>query len=73
MLWERPLDVKGQPSGTWRRARAFESERWCKGAMTTAINEALKPRVHKDGSRIKLVEYQCLPAGADPSGPKSPR
>lgn len=73
MLWERPLDVKGQPSGAWRRARAFEGERWCKGAMTSAINEALKPKDPKDRTSIKLVEYQCLPAGTDPSGAKRSR
>jgi hypothetical protein len=36
MLWERQLDVKGQADGGWRRKQAFEAERWCKGAMTTA-------------------------------------
>ena len=73
MLWERQLDVKGQPSGEWRRKQVFETERWCKGAMTTAINETLMPKDRQAaGAKTKLVEYQCLPGPVDPA-PKSPR
>jgi hypothetical protein len=73
MLWERPLDVKGQPSGAWRRTRTFESERWCKGAMTSAINEAVRPKDPKEEPKTSLAEYQCLPSGSDPASPKSSR
>ena len=74
MLWERQLDVKGQPSGEWRRKQVFETERWCKGAMTTAINETLMPKDRQAaGAKRKLFEYQCLPGTVDPAAPKSSR
>lgn len=74
MLWERQLDVKGQPSGEWRRKQVFETERWCKGAMTTAINQMLIARGSKPADvKRGMVEYQCLPSTADPAAPKSSR
>ena len=73
-LWERQLDSKGQPSGEWLRKRGFESERWCKGAMTTAINETLRPNeTPVAGTKRKLFEYQCLPGTVDPAASKSSR
>ena len=76
VLWERQLDGKGQPSGEWRRKRKFETERWCKGAMTTTINETLMPKERPaDGAKrkVKLFEYQCLPGTVDPAAPKTSR
>jgi hypothetical protein len=73
-LWERQLDGKGQPGGEWRRKRGFETERWCKGAMTTTINETLMPKEGPAaGAKRKLFEYQCLPGTVDPAAPKSSR
>jgi hypothetical protein len=73
-LWERQLDGKGQPSSEWRRKQGFESERWCKGAMTTAINETLMPKERPvAGAKRKLHEYQCLPGTTDPAAPTRPR
>src|SRR5713226_2516443 len=61
-LWERQLDGMGQPLGEWRRKQKFETERWCKAAMTTAINETLMPKERLvAGVKRKLFEYQCLP------------
>jgi hypothetical protein len=72
MLWKRQLDGKGQPRGEWRRKQGFETERWCKGAMTTAINETLMPKERlAAGAQRKLFEYQCLPGTVDPTAPKS--
>ncbi len=75
-LWERQLDGKGQPSGEWRRKRKFETERWCKGAMTTTINETLMPKEKPAAGakrKLELFEYQCLPATVDPAAAKSSR
>jgi hypothetical protein len=70
-LWERPVDAaSGQPRGDWQRRGSFEAERWCRGAMTTAINQTL--RAGSTGGRLdpkaKISEYQCLPEGTDPRG-----
>jgi hypothetical protein len=74
LLWERQLDGTGQPNGEWRRKQGFESERWCKGAMTTRINETLMPKEGPvAGAKRKLFEYQCLPGTLDPASPKSSR
>ncbi len=74
-LWERQLDGKGQPGGEWRRKQGFETERWCKGAMTTSINETLRPKEGPAADvkrKLKLYEYQCLPGTVDPAAaPKS--
>lgn len=71
VLWEHPQDVKRQRYGEWRRGQAFEAERWCRGAMTVAINQALTPEALK-ASELKgvVVEYQCFPANVDPRGAK---
>ena len=74
MLWERQLDGTGQPRGEWRRKKGFETERWCKAAMTTAINETLMPKERPAaGAKRELFEYQCLPGTVDPAAPKSSR
>ena len=74
LLWERQLEGKGQPRGEWRRKQGFETERWCKGAMTTSINETLMPKERPvAGATRKLFEYQCLPGTIDPAAPKSSR
>jgi hypothetical protein len=65
VLWERPLDVQRQTHGEWRPKRVFEAERWCRGAMTVAINQALAAG-GRAGRRAPAAEYQCLPSGADP-------
>ena len=65
VLWERQLDSKGEGLIDWRRGRVFDAERWCKGAMTTAINQALTQTIQVP-RKPSLVEYQCLPESADP-------
>lgn len=65
VLWERPLDLNGQKHGEWHRGPVFDRERWCKGAMTTAINQALT-ELGKKESKGKASEYQCLPGNVDP-------
>ena len=73
-LWERQLDGKGQPSGEWRRKQGFDTERWCRGAMTTAINDTLMPKERPPaGAKRKLLEYQCLPGTLGPAAPTSSR
>jgi hypothetical protein len=68
-LWERPIDAAtGQPRRDWQRRESFDAERWCRGAMTTAINQAFRagsPGGRRDAKR-EVSEYQCLPEGADP-------
>lgn len=68
-LWKRPVDtVTGQPRDAWKRVELFEAERWCKGAMTRAINQTLAAG-EKGGRRdpkLPLSEFQCLPEGQDP-------
>ena len=67
-LWERPVDLNSAAATEWRRTQTFEAQRWCKGAMTTAINRNLIAGV-KDGRldpRAKINEYQCLPEGERP-------
>ncbi|MGH7398809.1 MAG: hypothetical protein ACRELW_14835 [Candidatus Rokuibacteriota bacterium] len=74
VLWERPIDLKGEPQGAWHRRQVFEAERWCKGAMTTAINETLTRKKEPDsGATEAIAEYQCLPEAAEPTGAKTPR
>jgi hypothetical protein len=68
-LWERPVDaVTGQPRGAWQRGELFEAERWCKGAMTRAINQTLAAgaKEGKGDPKAPLSEYQCLPQGRTP-------
>jgi hypothetical protein len=71
VLWDRSLASKGQQQGEWRRGPVFDGERWCKGAMTTAINQALseasKPVTKPTpGTKPTLSEYQCFPESVDP-------
>jgi len=71
VLWGRPLDDTGEQQGDWSRGPVFESERWCKGAMTYAINQTLsknqaQSKTQKNRSGGNLAEYQCLPESADP-------
>ena len=73
-LWERPIDAAtGQPRRDWQRRQSFEAERWCRGAMTTAINQALRAGSSggRRNARGEVSEYRCLPEGADPQ--KAPR
>ena len=70
-LWERPIDAAtGQPRRDWQRRESFDAERWCRGAMTTAINQTF--RAGSPGGRRnakgEVREYQCLPEGAKPQG-----
>ena len=68
ILWERPVDLKTGASGEWRRTETFEAQRWCKGAMTNAINQNLLAG-RKDGRldpNAKMKEYQCQPEGERP-------
>ena len=65
VLWERPLDTKGERQGDWRRGPVFDAERWCKGAMTNAVNQALT-QTFQVPKKPSLAEYQCLPESADP-------
>lgn len=67
-LWERPVDLSSPGTGQWRPTQTFEAQRWCKGAMTTAINQNLSAG-RKDGRldpKAKIIEYQCLPEGERP-------
>jgi hypothetical protein len=72
VLWNRPLDAKGDRQGDWRRGPVFDAERWCKGAMTTAINQALT-QTFQVPKKPSLAEYQCLPESADPRTAKGKR
>ena len=68
ILWERPVDLKTSKAGEWRRTQTFDAQRWCKGAMTTAINE--NQLAGRKGDRLdpnaKIKEYQCQPEGQRP-------
>lgn len=67
-LWQRQMGASGQPLSAWRRTQLFDAERWCKGAMTQAINQSLSAGV-TDGRRdprLPITEYQCLPAAQGP-------
>jgi hypothetical protein len=75
VLWARSCDFKSQPcSAAWRRLETFEAERWCRGARTNLINQALTPegreRMEKAGT---VIDYQCLAEGSEPSGSKGAR
>ena len=75
VLWSRSCDFKSQPcSGAWRRQETFEAERWCRGARTNLINQALTSEGRERAERTgTVVDYQCLVEGADPPGPKGAR
>ena len=67
-LWERPVDLNSSANGEWRRTQTFEAERWCKGAMTTAINHNLLAgwKGGRLDPKAKIIEYRCLPEGELP-------
>ena len=72
ILWERPVNsTTGSAQGGWQGRGRFEAERWCRGAMTRAINQTLAAgmKANRLDPRAKLMEYQCLPEGADPRAP----
>jgi hypothetical protein len=77
VLWDRPLDSNGRQQGDWRRGPMFDGERWCKGAMTTAINQALTRQAQSQNAPVRtkptLSEYQCFPESADPRTAKGKR
>ncbi|HSL51276.1 MAG TPA: hypothetical protein VK878_19555 [Candidatus Deferrimicrobiaceae bacterium] len=69
-LWERPVNpATGQPQSEWQRRQRFEGERWCKAAMTRAINQTLAAgwKGGRWNPNAKVTEYQCLPESADPT------
>jgi hypothetical protein len=67
-LWGRPVDLKSAATGEWRHIETFDAQRWCKGAMTTAINQSVQ--AGRAGgpadAKAKITEYQCLPEGEHP-------
>jgi hypothetical protein len=67
-LWERPVDLNSPATGEWRRTQTFEAQRWCKGAMTTAINQNLLAgwKGGRLDPKAKITEYQCVPEGERP-------
>jgi hypothetical protein len=67
-LWERPVDLNSPANGEWRRTQTFEAERWCRGAMTTAVNRNLLAgwRGGRLDPKAKITEYQCLREGEPP-------
>jgi hypothetical protein len=69
-LWGRPVDPKtGEPRGNWQSGEPFEAERWCRGAMTRAINQSIAASGAKTKGSERdptLWEFQCLPEGQDP-------
>lgn len=67
-LWERPVDLNSSATGEWRHTQTFEAQRWCKGAMTTAINQNLLAgwKGGRLDPKAKIMEYQCLPEGERP-------
>jgi hypothetical protein len=77
VLWDRPLDSDGQQQGDWHRGPVFEAERWCKGAMTTAINQALTRPAQSQTAPVRtrptLSEYQCFLESVDPRTAKGKR
>jgi hypothetical protein len=74
VLWERPVDSStGQGGSPWQKRQRFEAERWCRGAMTRAINQTLTGALKRGrwDPRAKVTEYQCLPEGTEPPKPAS--
>jgi hypothetical protein len=68
ILWERPLDINTSAAGEWRRTQTFDAQRWCKGAMTTAINrnQSAGQKGGRPDPNAKILEYQCQPEGQRP-------
>jgi hypothetical protein len=77
VLWDRSLASKEQQQGEWRRGPVFDGERWCKGAMTTAINQALTRPAQSQTAPVRtrptLSEYQCFLESVDPRTAKGKR
>jgi hypothetical protein len=67
-LWERPVDLHTQARGEWRPTNLFEGERWCKGAMTIAINQNLRAgwKSGRLDPKAKILEYRCSPENEPP-------
>jgi hypothetical protein len=63
VLWARPCDLAGQTcTGDWQRRETFDAERWCKAALTTAVNKALTPEARQAAlTKGVVLEYRCLP------------
>jgi hypothetical protein len=63
VLWARPCDLAGQTcTGDWQRRETFDAERWCKAALTTAVNKALTSEARQAALTKGIVlEYRCLP------------
>ena len=72
VLWARTCSVKSQVcGGEWQRREAYEAERWCRAARTTAVNKAFTPEASKAATaRGTVEEYQCLPDTVAPPGAK---
>jgi hypothetical protein len=62
VLWARPCDLAGQTcTGDWQRRETFDAERWCKAALTTAVNKALTPEARQAAlTKGVVLEYRCL-------------
>lgn len=62
VLWARPCDLAGQKcTGDWHRRETFDAERWCKAALTTAVNKALTPDARRAAlTKGVVLEYRCL-------------
>ncbi|HXA98274.1 MAG TPA: hypothetical protein VN323_22110 [Candidatus Dormibacteraeota bacterium] len=63
VLWARPCDLAGQTcTGDWQRRETFDAERWCKAALTTAVNKALTSEARQAAlTKGVVLEYRCLP------------
>ena len=68
VLWARSCDIRSQVcDGGWRRLQAYEAERWCRAARSSAVNEGLTAEGYQTAMRRGVVvEYQCLPDTVDP-------
>ena len=63
VLWARPCQL-GAPActGDWQRRETFDAERWCRAALTTAVNKALTPEGQRTAlTKGEVLEYRCLP------------
>jgi len=62
VLWARPCALAGQTcTGDWQRRETFDAERWCKAALTTAVNKALTSEARQAAlTKGVVLEYRCL-------------
>lgn len=72
VLWARTCDFKSQVcGGAWQRRETYDAERWCRAALTTAVNQAFTPEASKAAAaRGSVEEYLCLPGTTAPPGAK---